>query len=65
MTNAEPKVSEMGRYTTKQVAELLEVNVSTVRRHTKAGYLRCGHWRHNGRRFYTGKEILRYYKAQL
>ena len=42
-----------------------EVNVSTVRRHTEAGYLRCGHWRHNGRRFYTGKEILRYYKAQL
>lgn len=65
MTNAEPKVSEMGRYTTKEVAELLEVNVSTVRRHTEAGYLRCGHWRHNGRRFYTGKEILRYYKAQL
>ena len=65
MTNKEPNVNMTDRYSTTQVAELLEVDVTTVRRHTRAGYLKCGHWRHNGRRFYTGREILRYYNAQM
>ncbi len=65
MTTTEPNVKLNDRYSTAQVAELLGVDASTVRRHTRAGYLKCGYWRHNGRRFYTGREILRYYCAQM
>lgn len=61
----EPDIKESDRYSTKQTAEILQVHECTIRRYTKQGYLKCGVKRHNGRRFYTGREILRFYKATL
>lgn len=62
MTNERPKVERDGRYSIKDTASLLSVSTMTIRRHTKAGLLACEKWPHNGRTFYTGKEILRYWR---
>lgn len=62
MTSERPDVTKDGRYSLKDTAELLSISTMTIRRHTKAGLLECGRWPHNGRVFYTGKEILRYWR---
>lgn len=62
MTSERPNVTRDGRYSLNDTAKLLSVSTMTIRRHTKAGLLECGRWPHNGRAFYTGREILKYWR---
>ena len=64
MITTEPKVDKDGRYSAKEAASLLGVSRSTLARDVKAGKIKCGIRRSNGRRFYLGMEIVRYWKAE-
>jgi len=64
MTPTEPNISDGARYGLKEAAELLQVHRNTLYNHTKRRLIRCGYRRTNGRPFYTGRELKRYWKAQ-
>ncbi|WP_010416164.1 helix-turn-helix domain-containing protein [Anaerophaga thermohalophila] len=64
MTAIEPQVNDSGRYSVKETSEVLKINRRTLHRHTIAGYIKPGYRRTNGRAFYTGAEIKRYWKSQ-
>ena len=64
MINEEPNIKDNSRYSISETAEILGVHRRTILRHTEAGYIKCGYYRTNQRKFYFGKEIKRYWKAQ-
>lgn len=61
----EPKVNKGGRYTVKQTAEALGIHRNTLRHYTKQGLIKCGFRKANYRKFYEGREIIRFWKAAL
>lgn len=64
MTVTEPAVIASGRYPVGEASKILGIDRKTLYRHTTEGLIKCGFRRANRRRFYTGSEILRYWKAQ-
>ena len=65
LVTQEPKVKPQGRYSVKQTAELLGVHRNTLLKYTNKGTIRCGVRRSTTRKFYTGAEIIRFWRAQL
>lgn len=66
MVNEEPKVSPTSRYSIGEAAEILGVHRNTLRRHTNVSDgIRCQFFKSNKRKFYTGLEILRFWRASL
>lgn len=65
MTKTAPKVVESAQYELRDTAEALGVSISCVTKWTAKGLLKAGRKRLNGRRFWTGKEILRAWHAQM
>lgn len=67
MVNEEPKVSPTARYSIEEAAALLGIHRNTLRRHTNTGPtgISCSFRKSNGRRFYTGLEIVRFWRATL
>ena len=61
----EPKVQPNGRYSVKETAKLLGVHRNTLLKYTNKGTIRCGIRRSTTRKFYTGMEIIRFWRAQL
>lgn len=60
-----PEVSKSGRYAPKQTCEALGISLRTLQNHTKEGLIKCGRRRSNGRPFYEGSEIIRYWRDTL
>lgn len=65
IANEEPKVSATGRYTVEQTCRILGIHRNTLRRYTAKGKIQFGIRRSTSRKFYTGSEILRFWRAQL
>ncbi len=65
MTNERPNVALDGRYSIKEVTEMLGISRSTLRRYTDKGVVKCGRRRSNGRPFYTGRAVLQLWMAVL
>lgn len=65
MTTTEPKAAPTGRYSVAETARMLEIHRNTLLAHTNAGLIKCGYRRTNGRKFYSGMEILKYWRGQL
>lgn len=65
MTTTEPIVSPTNRYSIAEAAKILGIHRNTLRLHTESGLIKCGFRRQNARRFYTGSEIMKYWKSQL
>ena len=59
----ELNASDSGRYPIGKAADILGIDRSTLLRHTKQGLIKCGFSRANARKFYLGKELLRYWNA--
>ncbi len=64
MTAEEPKVAPTGRYSVLKTCQALEIDRSTLWRHTKLGNIRYSISKINGRKFYKGIHILAFWKAQ-
>lgn len=65
ITTNEPKVNEGGRYSVMQACEALGIHRNTLRNYTEQGLIKCGFRRETGRKFYAGREIIRFWRAQL
>lgn len=67
MVNEEPKVPPTARYSIGEAARILGVHRNTLRRHTNTGPtgINCEHRKYNGRKFYTGLEIVKFWKASI
>ena len=64
MTTIEPDIPDKGRYPIGETAKHLGVTPRTILRYTEEGTLKFGISRANGRKFFTGAEIKRFWKAQ-
>lgn len=67
MVNEEPIVPPTARYSIGEAAEILGIHRNTLRRHTNTGPngIRCQFRRSNNRKFYTGLEIVKFWKASI
>lgn len=65
MTVSEPIINDTDRLELKDAAEALKAHKSSILRWTHMGLLHCGIRRSNGRRFWTGKELKRFWKSMM
>lgn len=65
MVSIEPKITPGARYTPYETASLLGISRSTLDRLTRAGALMAGRHKANGRRYYTGREIVSFWRSSL
>jgi len=65
MKSNEPQLNLTGRYNIEETCAFLGIHRHTLRRYTNRGKIRCGYHRVNGRKFYLGSEILRFWRSQL
>ena len=63
MTNLLPDIPDTARYGVNETAEILGVDRRTVHAYSRKGLLKYGIRRTNGRKFFTGFEIKRAWKA--
>lgn len=62
MTATIPIINDTDQLSVKQAAAILGIHRSTLHRHTEEGLIKCSYRRSSGRRYYTGKEIKRYWQ---
>ncbi len=65
MIATEPKIVPTGRYSIKEACEKLEISRRSLDRYTKDGRLKFGIRRATGKKFYLGRELLKFWIAQL
>ena len=61
MTTEPPKVTENGRYPIGEAAKLLGISPRHLLRLATEGILRYSVSRKNGKKYFSGKELLRYW----
>ena len=65
ITPIEPKVNETGRYSVSEACEALGIHRNSLSSYTNSGIIKCGFRKMNGRKFYLGSEIMKFWRAQL
>lgn len=65
ITSVQPNVKLDARYSIGDTCKALGIHRCTLLRYTEAGMIKCGFRRENGRKFYSGNEIVRFWKAKL
>lgn len=63
MTAIEPQVNPMGRYSIKETANALCIDRNTLRKYTRLGAIKVNVRRYTNKQFYTGRDILTFWKA--
>lgn len=65
MVNVEPIVKRDGRYNIAETCRLLGIHRNTLLRYERLGIIHSGLRRSTARKFFTGGEILRFWKASI
>lgn len=65
MTSEEPNVSCNSRYDINATCSLLGISRNTLRKYTALGFIKSEIRRCNGRSFYFGSEILKFWKGSI
>lgn len=67
MVNEQPDVSPTARYTIAEAAAILGMHRNTLRRHTNNGVfgIECHIRKCNGRKYYTGLDIIKFWRASM
>ena len=65
VTSNEPMVMPNNRYTINETCAILTINRKTLAKYTKAGLIECGTRPKTLQKFYTGREIMRFWKAAI
>jgi DNA-binding transcriptional MerR regulator len=53
----------MGRYSIKETCNALGISRETLRKYTTMGLIRFGMRRNTGKKFYSGKDIVNFWRA--
>lgn len=64
LTPIEPDVNSSGRYSVTQTCRILGIHRNSLRRYTEEGLIRCSFRKNPHRKFYTGREIMRFWQSQ-
>lgn len=62
------EVDPRGRYSVIEAARILGIHRDTLAKYTKANYIKCGYRctaAIRPQKFYTGAEIIRFWKSQM
>jgi len=65
ITSEEPIVVPTSRYNVNQTCELLTISRKTLGKYTSTGMIKCGLRKANMRKFYTGSEILAFWRRSV
>ncbi len=65
ITQDEPVVKPASRYSINQTCVLLAVSRNTLAKYTKAGYIQYGMHKSTLRKFYLGREIMKFWRATV
>lgn len=65
ITAIEPQVSETGRYSVTETCKVLGIHRNSLKKYTEQGLIKCGFRKQTARKFYSGREILKFWRAQL
>ena len=65
MTETQPNINPAGRYTIAKTCEILQINRTTLHRHTKKGNIKVHFRKCNNRPFYTGLDILKFWQITI
>lgn len=65
ITATEPVVNATSRYSIAEAAKILGVHRNSIINYTKSGLLKCGIRKATKRKFYTGIEILKFWRASI
>lgn len=63
ITAEEPKVAQTARYSITQAAKILGIHRNTLRGYTKEGKIKFGVHKNNDRLFYSGYEIVKFWRS--
>ena len=65
ITATDPVVNATSRYSIAEAAKILGVHRNSIMNYTKSGLLKCGIRKATKRKFYTGIEILKFWRASI
>ena len=65
LTVNEPNVSASSRYTVAETCKILGICRNTLLKYTNMGAINYGMRRSMRHKFYTGREILRFWRSQI
>ncbi|SDO13843.1 hypothetical protein SAMN04487900_110107 [Prevotella communis] len=65
ITSDEPKVTASSRYSIGQTCAILCIDRKTLGRYTKSGLIKCGYRPQSLRKFYTGLDIMKFWRASV
>lgn len=65
ITSIKPKVELDGRYTVGETCSHLGIYRTTLQRYTEQKLIKCGFRKSSARKFYLGREIVRFWEAQM
>lgn len=63
MTSLQPQCDQNGRYSHSETCNILGISSKTLYRHSPEK-IKFGMRKSNGRRFYLGSEIIKYWRSQ-
>ena len=65
MTETQPNINPAGRYTIAKTCEILQINRTTLHRHTKNGHIKVYYRKSANRPFYKGLDILKFWQIAM
>lgn len=63
MIKTEPDVNPQGKYELRHASQIMKVSKSTILRWTSQGLMRCSVRRANGRKVWSGAELIRAWRT--
>ena len=65
VTCDEPKVIATSRYSVNETCELLGITRKTLQKYTTHGLIKCGFRKATMKKFYTGLDIIKFWRASV
>ena len=62
ITAIRPQVNPLGRYSVTETSRMLGICTNSLRKYTEQGLLKFGIRKATGRKFYVGKEIIKFWE---
>lgn len=65
VTCNEPKVIATSRYSINETCKLLGITRKTLQKYTTYGLIKCGYRKATMKKFYTGLDIMKFWRAAV